>query len=493
MKRHFRHSLLQSSSPLVIFLSVALLGASAQQTFTTHAYSSGDYDSSSIASGDFDNDGILDLVTINAQSISFYKGLGAGRFAAAKNQNLSLFYRQQAVTADFNRDGKLDLAVTCSSCSFGTPLTILFGNGDGTFTEGAGIPESDAPYRIAAADFNGDHIPDLAVSSCDNSNKCYVHVFLGKGDGTFTSSATLGYGGGPVVVGDFNADGHQDIAVLTVAITSGQISQLVTFLGNGNGTFQNAALVDYPNTTSLAVGDFFNNRIQSLAILSYDSSGNYYLGTVRFSNGSMEIGTPVPVGVSGPFYFITAGDLNGDFIDDVVLTGGAFTCDKCIEPLTYYMLGNGNGTFENPISAPAYGQYGDFPFVRDLNLDSRHDIGLAWDSPYEEEGGGAFIILDDNAPTNCTPPKPNALGVHICSPANGQTISKTFTYRAAGNAFDGIAKRMELWIDGKKMGQNLEDQMKVTATVAAGAHTASFVVVDSFDDTASQSVSFTSK
>jgi hypothetical protein len=95
-----------------------------------------------------------------------------------------------------------------------------------------------------------------------------------------------------------------------------------------------------------------------------------------------------------------------------------------------------------------------------------------------------------NAATNCAPPKANALSVHICAPYNGQTVSQTFTYKAAGNAWDGIAKRMELWIDGKKIGQNLEDQLNVTATLASGKHQASFIAVDSFDNHVTQSVSF---
>jgi hypothetical protein len=74
---------------------------------------------------------------------------------------------------------------------------------------------------------------------------------------------------------------------------------------------------------------------------------------------------------------------------------------------------------------------------------------------------------------------------------NGATIPPTYTFKAAGNAFNGICKRMELWIDGTKIGQNLEDQLKITTTLSAGSHTATFIAVDSFDNVYKEPVTFT--
>jgi hypothetical protein len=473
---------------LLTFVLAGLTLASAQVTFTSNGFSSGDYDTASIVTGDFNNDGILDLVTINATSLSFYKGLGGGKFAEPLNQPVTNFLGQ-AVAADFDGDGKLDLAVGCSSCSSGG-VTILLGNGNGTFTAGQTIATEAPAAYIDLADFNGDHIPDIAASGCSSTTSCSVQVFLGQGNGTFKLAATINYGGGQIVAGDFNADGHQDLAFLGIDNSD----QLVMALGNGNGTFENPILVSQPNATSLAVGDFYNDRIQSLALLSFDSS-NYYVSTARYSNGTVQVSTPQLVNspnTPGPYNYIVAGDLNSDFLDDVVLTGGGFTCDKCVQAYTSYMLGKGNGTFQSAVKAPAYGQYGDFPFIRDLNHDSRHDIGIAWDAPYEEQGGGAFVLLNNSAVVNCAPPYANALSVNICAPTKGQTVGSTFTFKGSGNAFNGIAKRMELWIDGKKVGQNLEDQLKVTATLTPGTYTASFVVVDSFDNSTSKSVTFKS-
>src|ERR1700688_2008479 len=425
----------------ISFILVSLIAASAQVKFSTTSYNSGDFDTNSIVTGDFNNDGILDLVPINTSSLAFYKGLGGGKFASARQQTIP-GCSSQALPADLNRDGKLDLALVCGS----DQIMIFFGNGDGTFTNGPTLATSNYAYTIALADFNGDHLPDIAVSGCNSSYVCAIEVFLGQGNGTFKKSATLPYGGGQVVAGDFNA-----------------------------------------------VGDFYNNRIQSLVVLNYvynDPKSTFYVTTVRYSNGALLLGTPELVTENGDYVAVIAGDLNGDFLDDIAVVGAGPTVPN---PAAAYILGKGNGTFQAPVDVAATGQAEFSPFIRDLNLDSRHDLGVAWDDGDSRygTGGGAFILLNTNAATNCTPPAANKLSVHICARTSGQTVGSTFTFRAAGNAFNGVAKRVELWIDGKKIGQNLEDQLKITRTLSAGKHTASFVVADSFDNHTSSSVSFT--
>lgn len=296
-----------------------------------------------------------------------------------------------------------------------------------------------------------------------------------------------------MVAGDFNADGHQDIAVITGQSAS---AELALFLGNGNGTFQSAKLASFSNPVSLAVGDFYNNRIQSLAVLTYISNGGYGVTTARYVNGAISVGSPYLVTTGANYYYLTAGDLNGDFLEDVVLVGqDDGNSNTSSIGVTTYLLGNGNGSFQAPVNLAGYGQTEVYPFVRDLNLDSRHDIGTVWDDPDSRfgSGGGAFILVNTNATYNCDPTPANALSVRICAPSNGQTEGTSVVFRGAGNALNGIVKRMELWIDGKKVGQNLEDQLKITATVAAGSHTASIVAVDTFDNHVSGSVSFTVK
>lgn len=285
-----------------------------------------------------------------------------------------------------------------------------------------------------------------------------------------------------MVAGDFNADGNQDLFVITK-----NPYVLDLYLGQGNGTFKSPLVAPDGSALALAAGDFFNDRIQSLAVVNSEGAegSQFYLGLARYKNGAIEYTNGQFITSSHFYETVAVGDINGDFQDDVVLVGNTGYAGE-----VDYVLGHGDGTF-GPLEAfPGYGQIDGSPFVRDLNLDSRHDIGVVWGNFDGTGPGGACVLLNANATTNCRPPHA-LLSVNICAPTSGQTVSNPVTFKGAGNAFNGIAKRMELWIDNKKVGQNLEDQLKVTTTLAPGSHTASFVVVDSFDSHTSKSVTFT--
>jgi len=120
-----------------------------------------------------------------------------------------------AVIADFNGDGKNDVAVTIPV----TGVLIMLGDGAGNLTPTAIRPAGASPTRIVTADFNGDHIPDLAVTNQDSND---VSIFLNSGDGTFTSTVNRVVGAGPVgiVAGDFNGDGKVDLAVADSGVLS---------------------------------------------------------------------------------------------------------------------------------------------------------------------------------------------------------------------------------------------------------------------------------
>lgn len=391
----------------------------------------------------------------------------------------------QVFAADFNQDGKLDLAI--AGISYGTAgvVTILLGNGDGTFKQGTNLTVSGNASTIALADFNGDHKPDIAVS---DGAAYMTWLFAGNGDGTFTLSDTEYYGGNTLVAGDFNADGKQDLAF---ASSDG----VGLFLGNGDGTVSNLIVAPLSNVMSLAVGDFYGTRIQTLAAQvtvdlgaeSYDT----YVYSLRFADGELCVENQNMIGDGNAllYSYIAGGDLNGDFKTDIFLSGGFAMTGG----LSSYMLGEGKGRFGALQDiGNAIGTNTAFPLIRDLNLDSRNDVAAAWNN-YFFPSGGPEVLINTNATVNCAPPPANKLSVNICAPKNGATVASKYTFKGAGNALNGIAKRMELWIDGKKVAQDLEDQLKASVSLSAGPHTASFVVVDSFDNYASSSVSFTAK
>ncbi len=161
--------------------------------------------------------------------------------------------------ADFNSDGIPDIATANSGSD---PVTVLLGNGDGTFTAAPSLTAGASPDAIVTADFNGDGIPDLAVA---NYGSDAVTVFLGSGGGAFSAvSSAPATGDGPIAmaVGDFNGDGYTDLVVANN--TDGTVGVL---LGEGNGSFE--PMVSYAvgaGPVSIAVADFNADGKLDLAV-----------------------------------------------------------------------------------------------------------------------------------------------------------------------------------------------------------------------------------
>src|SRR5262249_9861259 len=143
-------------------------------------------------------------------------------------------------------------------------VSVLLGNGDGSFRAGGNYATGRGPESVAVGDFNGDGVPDLAVGN-DASNN--VSVLLGHGDGTFPATASYAVGPNPqyVAVADLNGDGTPDLAVVNYVINVFGDATISVLLGNGNGSFQPAqSYAAYRYATAAAVGDFNGDGIPDL-------------------------------------------------------------------------------------------------------------------------------------------------------------------------------------------------------------------------------------
>ena len=234
------------------------------------------FNTQSIAIADFNGDGKLDLALSGSAQTTILMGNGDGTFTAAPNQ--PQIGSSQVVAADFNGDGKLDLAVSTSNGA----TTILLGNGDGTFTAAPNQPQIGSS-QVVAADFNGDGKIDLAVSTSDGA----ISILRGNGDGTFTAASTFPAGSNAfsLAVGDFNGDGKPDIAVAGVANFPDH--KVTIFTGNGDGTFAAGFDINDASAQSLAAADFTGSGTSDLSTF-----GSVLLGNLTISTATNNIDLP---------------------------------------------------------------------------------------------------------------------------------------------------------------------------------------------------------
>jgi len=318
----------------LLALAAACMPGESHQTpdlfYLYHAYAVGK-NPTSVVAGDINGDRLADLITTNIgnDSLSILIGNGDGSFKDPMTLRLPEQPRA-SVLSDLNGDGKPDLAVATAG---NNRVTILLGDGSGRFTKGDSYPAVKSPVGLALGDFNRDRHPDLAVALRNDK----LLILQGRGDGTFTQKAMYEYGDTPtaVVAADVNEDGLLDLAVTQ----GGKMSSAVAiFLGNGDGTFHSPI----PYKTGhrpLSVSILDLNRDRHLDMLVVNGEMDDISVFFGKGDGTFTPGTAFGAN-AGPMATVSQ-DFDGDGLTDVAVVNN-LSSDLSI------LLGKGDGTFWQP-------------------------------------------------------------------------------------------------------------------------------------------------
>jgi FG-GAP-like repeat len=402
---------------------------------------------------DFNGDGLADIIIPDENySLVYLQGYGDGSFRAANDYYAPIFDDYGAnstaiASGDFNGDGYPDFVVGNSGYNqYGVStigITVFLSRSDGTLAPGVNYGSGGNFVGVAVADFDGDKILDIAA--VDDTNNL-VQIFHGKGDGTFTMTSSYSTGGSDswfVVTGDFNGDGHPDLAVanwnsenLTVLLNDGTgaflpsviypVSANVDSIGaadlNGDGFLDLIAIDSYPgavsvllgnpdgtfqtaNTSSwgynylgnLAVGDLDGDGIPDLAVTVDDGTSVGSTGlAVAKGNGDGSFQPPV-------FYSTTMQNLvfNQPYPGDVKMfdLDGDGRLDLLYTNENYGTVGILFNTGANPFAAGMFydpveypgGNYANFMALADVNQDGAMDVVVSGD-----EFAGATVLLNNS-------------------------------------------------------------------------------------------------
>lgn len=301
--------------------------------------------------GDFNEDGKVDLAAVQARGVGILEGDGTGAFNDALSYHTSIPSPQYLVAADFNNDGKQDFAT--SSSAAGSMLEVALGDGNGGFTKKSvssfGVTQ---PFAIATADFNNDGKLDLAVTQPGNGK---ISILLNDGTGGFQSDAfnapSVFFGSQPTAIeaGDFNNDNKADLIVL-----GHNTSNFLVLLGTGTGTFATSFNGPLQGNSSfsddLAAGDFNGDGKSDLAVIR----GAANVIHVLQGNGNGNFSDYAVVSLPGVPGTIVVKDLNGDSKPDIAASNGVIENNVRRMDVTVF-INNGAQGFNSGVSYPTDG------------------------------------------------------------------------------------------------------------------------------------------
>lgn len=325
----------------------------------------------SVVSADFNNDGKMDLAVSISNKVSIKLGNGLGGFSATTNFTIGL-YPSSLTAGDYNGDGNIDLATGSDNTNYNY-VSVSLGNGTGNFAAFTNFPVGFISNSIINGDFNGDGKLDIATANRLSSN---ISILIGNGLGSFTvGTFTIGSEPFSITSADFNGDGKKDLA--TANTSSNSISIL---FGNGIGSFSVSSNIAFPSfPTSLTAGDFNSDGKMDLAVSTAISASSP---------------TTIPITTGQNDVSILLGDGFGNFSTNSYTVGQVYSINSIISNdfnndgnldlaiannnmgNVSVLIGNGAGSFPVAVDFPLIGSPISLTSA-DFNSDGKLDIATA--------------------------------------------------------------------------------------------------------------------
>lgn len=458
---------------IFVVLALTSLASAAQQNFQTRYYP---FDNLNPAvQVDLNNDGIPDFIALtrNSQEQELLS-TGAGNYVSRTLTVMGSGGGYPIASGDFNNDGNADVV-------FWNPLGIAYGNGSGGFSSSKSIPWSGSSdyAQAVVADFNSDGKPDLAVAYHDlNMGVFQVLLFLNDGSGfpspkvIYSQALPSGSWAGfeyatplDLVLGDFDADGHADLVVRTTESDpnnpASPLATLTALYGNGAGSFMKKTI------------EVSNNRLYEIASARLNGDGTSDILANSFSGGTTTYPMRIYYGHANRTFSAVnqaaandraitpmLADFNGDKRKDIIYPAQTGAAQDNIGISELLRTSSGTYTQQGFFPNDTYdAQPGVVPFsqtfVGDYNHDGRPDVAMISSGNQVEHPNSAVIMLNQCVRPDGSCMTPWGIGIAVCSPTSGATVSSPVKFAFSANYFYPLPTT-QVWIDGVKKSEKFE-------------------------------------